>query len=589
MAQEQSYGGFWVRVVALTLDNAIVFMLLLAMGLAMAVVVTTVGMEGVVGALASLAGTLVPFLYWPVLESSGWQATVGKRIMGLQVTDAEGGRLSFLHALMRMLAKIVSTIPFGLGFVMAAFTARKQALHDLIVKTLVVRSGPSHLWKIILALLVGIVLMVASAVGLFYYVAMPMFKKMFSAPAMEAKVEAPGRKTIPAPAPAGRAPQAQPQQPAQPAAPAPQVAATAGKEGPDADFDAVAGKPLAGLDKPNSTRAGPAILELSTVFPTSVWVKVYTPVPALGDVSMMPSPRIVVTQVFDSGGKDYYDAGSTFETNEFFLRPSLSQSSAPVPHLAGTRSVNLRSGLSEQALHRVEGQVIFSVPVNPISTTFDAKDAGKPMSLHGASVSLVSLNGNAARLHYRGASEHLLLVRGYGADGKMLAVDSRQILPAKQDVDQDFTITFKGPVAKVEFEVAARIIERVFPFSLARGGAAGPAPAASSGITLPPRTTQAAAPAPSPAAQPAASAPTASTTSTAPTPAPVVAPAPVPTPVAVPPMKKPAEVAARPAPKPRAESRAPSTPPATARPLGQAQSQCVFKPVMTDEDIARCR
>lgn len=584
MAQDQSYGGFWVRLVALTLDNAIVFFILLAAMLGMAVVVTAVGMEGLMGWIANLAVVFLPFLYWPLLESSGWQATVGKRIMGLQVTDADGGRLSFMHALMRTLAKFVSSIPLGLGFVVAAFTARKQALHDLIVKTLVVRSGPSHLWKIVLALIVGFALMVASAAGLFYFAVMPMFKKTFGDPVLEAGKGAPQRKTIPAPAPAARTPQPQPR--AQPAAPAPQAAAPAGKEGPDPDFDAVAGKPLAGLEKPNSTRAGPAILELSTFFPSSVWVKVYTPVPALGDASLMPGPLVTVDRVLDASGADYLDAGSTFEKDEFFRRPSLSRASAPVPHLAGTRTVHLKPGLKEQALQKVEGQVTFAVPVDPVSTTFEATDAGKPMTLHAASVSLVSLTGNSAKLHYRGASEHLLLVRGYGADGKMLAVESRQILPRNRDVDQDFTITFKGPVAKVQFEVAARIIERVFPFSLARGAAAGPPPAASSGIILPARATQAAAAAPAtapPAAQPVAPAPA---------PAPVAAPTPAPAPVAAPAVKPapaPAPTAAaRAAPKPRAEPKSSSAPPASARPLGQAQS-CVYKPVMTDEDIARCR
>jgi uncharacterized RDD family membrane protein YckC len=193
MAQDPAYGGFWVRLVALTLDNAIVFMLLLATGVAMATVMATIGMEGPLGVLASLVGTFLPILYWPVLESSGWRATVGKRIMGLQVTDAEGGQLSFLRALMRMLAKVVSSIPLGLGFVMAAFTARKQALHDFIAGTLVVRSGPSHLWKLILALIVGFLLMVASAAGLFHYVVGPMFKKTFDGGILEAMVRVPGR------------------------------------------------------------------------------------------------------------------------------------------------------------------------------------------------------------------------------------------------------------------------------------------------------------------------------------------------------------------------------------------------------------
>jgi uncharacterized RDD family membrane protein YckC len=196
MTQEQAYGGFWVRLIALMLDYAIVFILLLAVALGMAVMVTTIGMEGLMGWVANLVVIFLPFLYWPVLESSSWQATVGKRILGLQVTDADGGRLSFLHALMRMLAKIVSSIPFGLGFVMAAFTARKQALHDLIVKTLVVRRGPSHFWKIVLALIVGFVLMAASAAGLFHYVLTPMFKRTFGAPVLEAMTEAPERKIL---------------------------------------------------------------------------------------------------------------------------------------------------------------------------------------------------------------------------------------------------------------------------------------------------------------------------------------------------------------------------------------------------------
>jgi uncharacterized RDD family membrane protein YckC len=194
MAQGQSYGGFWVRLVALTLDYAVVFVLLLAAMLGLGTVVAMTGMETLMGLLAWLVLTLGPFLYWPVLESSRWQATVGKRIMGLQVTDAHGGRLSFVHALMRMLAKIVSSIPLGLGFVVAAFTARKQALHDLIVRTLVVRSGPSHLWKVVLALILGLALMVASAVGLFHYAIKPMFEKTFGAPLLEAELSpAPGR------------------------------------------------------------------------------------------------------------------------------------------------------------------------------------------------------------------------------------------------------------------------------------------------------------------------------------------------------------------------------------------------------------
>jgi uncharacterized RDD family membrane protein YckC len=174
MAQDQSYGGFWVRLIALMLDYAVVFVILIA---ALATLEASAAPQQLLDLATWLMATFVPFLYWPVLESSHWQATVGKRVMGLQVTDFDGQRLSFLHALLRALAKILSSIPLGVGYLLAAFTARKQALHDIIVKTLVVRSGPSHLWKLVLALIIGFVLMVASGVGLVYYYIEPMYRK----------------------------------------------------------------------------------------------------------------------------------------------------------------------------------------------------------------------------------------------------------------------------------------------------------------------------------------------------------------------------------------------------------------------------
>ena len=83
---------------------------------------------------------LLQWLYFAGLESSERQATVGKSVMSLRVTNLEGQRLSFGHATGRFFAKIVSgMIPFAIGYIMAAFTAKKQALHDLIAGTLVLK------------------------------------------------------------------------------------------------------------------------------------------------------------------------------------------------------------------------------------------------------------------------------------------------------------------------------------------------------------------------------------------------------------------------------------------------------------------
>jgi len=82
---------------------------------------------------------IVVWLYAALMESSARQATVGKMMIGVVVTDTDGNRLSFGRASARYFAKFVSGITLMIGFIMAAFTKRKQALHDIMAGTLVIR------------------------------------------------------------------------------------------------------------------------------------------------------------------------------------------------------------------------------------------------------------------------------------------------------------------------------------------------------------------------------------------------------------------------------------------------------------------
>ena len=130
------YSGFWRRFVAYVIDNillSVVFWILILVlgGIA--------GDGGVFGAYGLAAiGWL---LYYAAMESSSNQATVGKMALGIKVTDLEGNRISFGRALGRNLAKILSVLIFYIGYIMAAFTAKKQALQDMIANTLVVKKG----------------------------------------------------------------------------------------------------------------------------------------------------------------------------------------------------------------------------------------------------------------------------------------------------------------------------------------------------------------------------------------------------------------------------------------------------------------
>jgi len=79
------------------------------------------------------------WVYFAVLESSPWRATLGKKALGLSVVDLAGNRISFPRASGRFFAKIISSMTFLIGFLMAGFTARKQALHDMLAGCLVTR------------------------------------------------------------------------------------------------------------------------------------------------------------------------------------------------------------------------------------------------------------------------------------------------------------------------------------------------------------------------------------------------------------------------------------------------------------------
>jgi uncharacterized RDD family membrane protein YckC len=155
-----AYAGFWLRVLAYLIDALIlgVFAVPILIGAAMAM--------GIGGMLASiprdgnpflnglppafflfiwfciLLGVCGTWLYHALLESSEWQGTAGKKALGLIVTDMTGHRVSFARASGRHFGKFVTgLIPLGIGYAMAGFTEKRQALHDILASCLVLRKS----------------------------------------------------------------------------------------------------------------------------------------------------------------------------------------------------------------------------------------------------------------------------------------------------------------------------------------------------------------------------------------------------------------------------------------------------------------
>jgi uncharacterized RDD family membrane protein YckC len=82
---------------------------------------------------------IINWLYCTILEKSKFQGTLGKQILGIKVTDLNYGKLTFSRSNARYWARYISIIIFLVGFILSAFTKKKQALHDIIAKTLVVK------------------------------------------------------------------------------------------------------------------------------------------------------------------------------------------------------------------------------------------------------------------------------------------------------------------------------------------------------------------------------------------------------------------------------------------------------------------
>ncbi|MCG5501713.1 MULTISPECIES: RDD family protein [Ectothiorhodospira] len=142
--------GFWYRLLAFVIDMVILTLITIVvavpLGFALGASMAASGATGqeitlVAEGMGNLLSLLLGWLYYTVFESSKWQSTPGKRMLGLRVTDMDGNRIGFGRANGRYWSKILSALLLFIGYLMIAFTRRKQGLHDLIASTLVVRQS----------------------------------------------------------------------------------------------------------------------------------------------------------------------------------------------------------------------------------------------------------------------------------------------------------------------------------------------------------------------------------------------------------------------------------------------------------------
>jgi uncharacterized RDD family membrane protein YckC len=141
------YAGFWLRFVAAIIDGLVLLIPGMVLGFLVGMVlaitlhdkVSPRELSTIANLVGNVVGILMRWIYEATMESSSYQATVGKMVLGLKVTDLDGRRISLGRASGRYFGKILSALICMVGYIMAGLTEKKQGLHDILAGTLVVR------------------------------------------------------------------------------------------------------------------------------------------------------------------------------------------------------------------------------------------------------------------------------------------------------------------------------------------------------------------------------------------------------------------------------------------------------------------
>lgn len=132
------FAGFWRRAFAMIIDIIVMMIALFFLAGSFMLLTSTTSPDSTEG-WSTILAFFLGWLYYAIWESSEYQATLGKMALGLKVTDTDGNQIDFGKASGRYFGKIISGLIFYIGYIMAAFTKKKQALHDMMSDCLVIK------------------------------------------------------------------------------------------------------------------------------------------------------------------------------------------------------------------------------------------------------------------------------------------------------------------------------------------------------------------------------------------------------------------------------------------------------------------
>jgi len=439
------YAGFWSRTVAALIDGVLMNIVL---GI-IAVVAVLLKANATIFNLTPWLLSLIAMVYYIFCEASAAQATIGKRIVGIKVTDYSGGRISLGRSVGRTLAKNVSALILFIGFMMAGFTAKKQGLHDMMAKTLVVKYKHSSLGKLLLIMLITLIILIVGGWLLIYDVFIPRFMGSIASvmnnpqKIVEALNNASSSDTT-----------------------APVAAFTAVSA---AEYQADLKQTLSGfpIEASTATDAGVALLSFDSLFITVDM----SPIPNL---TYNEAVSITINKILDLKGKNINDVNSDFEKDPFFRKVNMVESNDPVPHYEGDRSLNVLSGSSSSDAKSIQGTLELNLPVGLKTINLTQADVGKPQSVvfngKAFTLTLKTLDDQSATIDCSSSDDCLGDIQGVDAKGDLVPNEG-----LNSDTDstangaKEYAVNFNGDISGIAVYVPASYFTASYPFTLTVG------------------------------------------------------------------------------------------------------------------------
>lgn len=417
---------------------------------------------------------LIWLLYHATLESRWKQASIGKIVAGIKVTDYGGNKISFSLALARNVSSILSHITLFIGFIIAGLTQKKQALHDIICSCVVVRYRRNSLfWP--LFFISAAVIMFSIALGLYYM-------KEIKLPDWKTGVknyvigEIDKAESLAKQARDETSPDADIHVDVVPANPFDERPPGTEKTYPveevrlpfkatEEDYERLLNneKIVMGerLDDFPVINMGSFALVLSNFFQSdkspSIWLEVYAS--PLLNLDRGGFAKVMVSKVLNGMGENIYDAQSSLE-KEFFHKVNMSSYDK---NSQGIRTVRLISGVKDGDVKAIEGNLILHMPIGVEVMQFAATDIGiDKITASGNRIALKKMEAGKVQIEFEGDRELLLDMVAYNSEAKPLERGSSSQALLNNTITVNYQV--EGNPSYIQVVVAGNFYEKEYPF-----------------------------------------------------------------------------------------------------------------------------